>query len=187
MAIRVLIPNNMNRNSSSIVADVPCFSRYVENLSDLDACFSFEQKTALFFFSDGAWSSIDLLMYLFSKVEKVKEICIATYSISEKVANKLQFLLSQNKNLSIYLLVDWKMKLKNPHILMYLKNVGVKVGLADAHAKLTCIVGRETLTVLSSANYSNNKRFEAGVLVSDKDTSAMYVDKIKQLVDDGAY
>lgn len=184
MAIRVKIekqPDIVN----SVAIDIASVSKVIENKKALElALVNVETKT-IFYASDGAWSSIDLLAFLVVKLPKVKEIYISTFSISEKAANNLQFLKSKS-SIKIHLLVDWKMKLKDPDVVSFLRTVCDSFGFSDCHSKLTCLVSDEkTYTVLSSANYTRNKRFESGVIVSDSAVNEMYVAQIKKLIQDG--
>lgn len=184
MGIRVVLDKKV------AIANVAQFdseniSKVIQNKKALaEALINLDDRT-LFYASDGAWSSIDLLGFLLLKLPKVESVYISTFSISEKAANNIEFI-KANSSIKFHLLIDWKMKLKNPDTVLFLENVCDSFGFSDCHSKLTCLVSPDkTYTVLSSANYTRNKRFESGVIVSDVKVSEMYVEQIKKLIVDG--
>lgn len=160
-------------------------SKVIDNKQSLKKVLHNLDTETIFYSSNGAWSSVDLLASLILKLPDVSDVYISTFSISEESANKI-FYLSKNSNINFHLLVDWKMKLKNKNTVLFLQHFCASFGFSDCHSKLTCLVSeKRTHTVLSSANYTKNKRFESGVIVSDAQVSEMYVNQIKNLITNG--
>lgn len=184
MGIRV-VTNKNKVESNSIALNLKNIAKVVENKKKIESSFADLHQKTIFYCSDGYWSAIDLLAYLILQLPNVEDIYISTFSISEKAANNIDFI-KNNSNIRFHLLVDWKMKLKNPDVVLFLENICDSFGFSDCHSKLTCLVSPEkTFTVLSSANYTKNKRFESGVVVSDAKVCKMYSNKIIKLIEDG--
>jgi len=159
--------------------------KLIDNKKTLKKVLDGFANETLFYASDGAWSAIDLLGALLLKLPEVTDIYISTFSISEKAASNMQFI-KENSSIKFHLLVDWKMKLKNPDVVIFLESICDSFGFSDCHSKLTCLVSPgKNYTVLSSANYTRNKRFESGVIVSDAKVSELYVTQIKKLIKNG--
>lgn len=172
-------------NSTTAKNKNTSLAKYIENIKALEATLKSDFKGNLFYMSDGSFSAIDLLMYLVEKNQNVTHVTISTFAISQKAAAYFVKMM-ELRNIQFDILLDWRMNLKNPDLVKYLKVVCHSVGFANIHAKLTCLYGGDaSVTVINSANYTHNKRYESGVITDDSEVCEMYVNKIREIIRNG--
>ena len=113
----------------------------------------------------GAWSHHDLLYYIISKYGPV-HLCAATWTIGNKVVEKLMQLVREKQILSSHFLFDRQIKMQKQkayHLINAQKELNV--GLANLHAKVTVIFNDQIeLTYMGSQNWTSNPRVEVFVL-----------------------
>lgn len=120
--------------------------------------------------SGGDWSMIDLFMGLMQKAVEA-EVFISSYAFSEKPARIICDLVHDGVITALHCLIDSRVDTRSASALTLIQNAAKKCTLIDTHAKVTLIDnGVECFTVVGSANYTTNKRFEAGIISMDKDT-----------------
>lgn len=114
------------------------------------------------FFSNGIISSIEVLNALILGAGEQKvEIIIATWQLGIRDAGLL-LSIARGENTSLKILLDVSYKDRNPKYFNRIKkSMGEKIWLTSNHTKVMLIMyGLKKYTVLSSANFNRNFRFE---------------------------
>jgi hypothetical protein len=120
--------------------------------------------------SGGAWNMIDLFMGILAKVEKA-EVYISSYSFSETPARTICDLVHDGIITNLYCLIDSRVDTRSASALTLIQNCAAKCVLLDTHAKVTLITnGKQHYTIVGSANYTTNKRWETGFICMDPET-----------------
>ena len=137
------------------------------------------------FVSEGRFSGHELLMFLLKDYNHSNaEVYIATWKISEDPAR--QIVQAKNKGIigDLHLLVERRMTIKSPQALQLIQHNTTSFGMADCHAKVFVINDScQPLTVVMSANFSNNPRIEAGVIDTTIEAAEFHVEWIKRNID----
>lgn len=135
------------------------------------------QGKVCYYFSD-EWSLHELLAYLLEQTGKA-DVLISSYSVSE--ASIREFLRLKESGLinSIRCLLDLTVKAHKGGILYFANNVADEIRLTANHSKLI-LIESETLcvTVLTSANFTVNPRYESGSITTDKEVFQFFKNKV---------
>ena len=135
------------------------------------------------YFSDGRWSLHDLLAYLLEQSGK-SVIKISSYSVSE--ASVREFLRLKEKGLisSLHCLLDYTVKPHKGGILYFANNVADEIRMAANHSKIILIDGEFCkFTVLTSANFTVNPRYESGMITNKENVYDFYLKKFSEAFD----
>lgn len=110
------------------------------------------------------WSMHELLDYLL-KLTGPAKVYIATWSISEEAARYLTELVNKRQITELFGLFDFRSTNRHPEAFHLAKQSVSMLRLYPVHAKVTCIVNDDwQICINGSANYTNKKRIEAGVI-----------------------
>ena len=135
------------------------------------------------FVSAGEWSSHDVMVHLLNQTGPA-DIYIATWSFTEIAARIILKQIEEKMIRNIYLLLDWRVKVRTPEVLGLLKFNISTIRLTQCHAKVTAIVNDNWgVAVVGSANYTNNPRIEAGVISCDQDLAEFHKKWISDCID----
>jgi hypothetical protein len=133
--------------------------------------------------SGGTWSMIDMFMGLM-KLSGPCNVYISSYAFSEKPARMICDLVHDGHIKSLHCLIDSRVDTRSASALTLIQNAASKCVLLDTHAKVTLIEnGTDYYTVVGSANYTTNKRFEAGIITMDRDTFNFHLNWITHAMD----
>ena len=142
-----------------------------ENSICKDVIGKLEQNTILQFVTKGEWSTHDLLFHILNQVG-ASEVTIATWSVSSPVVAQIANLLETGLITQLNGLFDWRMKVRCPEAEQFMKFNCAKIRLINCHAKVTVIKNKDwNITIVGSANLTNNPRIESGVIFTDKETA----------------
>lgn len=126
------------------------------------------------FITNGQWSMYDFLLVA---VEKFKpcDVYLSTYSMTEMSARVIGKLVQDGLIRNVTFLMDYKAEARYPNVHQILRNIG-HVHSTQIHAKLLVIRSESGMccSLLGSANWTKNRRIEAGVL----DFSPMFAESI---------
>jgi hypothetical protein len=148
-----------------------------EKFQEIVRGFSYHYATA------GLWSSHDLLFHLLKFTGPAK-VYIATWSITEDPARMLVNGLNSGAILELYGLFDIRVKIRNPETYVFAKHNLCKARLTVCHAKVTVIENEQwNISIVGSANYTNNPRIEAGVISTIPATANFHKDWILKELD----
>lgn len=125
--------------------------------------------------SRGEWSAIDMLLAILALEPLSPIIYMSTYAFSEKPARILANLVDEGKIGMLYCVIDSRVDVRSQAALQLIKGCATKLVMADTHAKVTTIIYPEKrYTIVGSANYTSNKRTEAGIVSTDPAVSIFH-------------
>jgi hypothetical protein len=117
--------------------------------------------------SDGAWSMHDLLIGLLGLTGPA-DVYISSYAMGETPARVIARLKNEGLIKMLYCVLDNRVDVRTAGSLQLIKGIADKYALIDTHAKVTLLLNDEfTVSVVGSANYTENERYEAGIITMD--------------------
>lgn len=117
--------------------------------------------------SEGDWSMHDLLFSLLDYTGPAN-VYLSSYAFSEFPARMIAEYKSRKIIKDLFCLIDKRLDVRSASALTMIKNVATRLELVNTHAKVTVIENDEHLiVVIGSANYTVNKRYECGVIITD--------------------
>lgn len=138
-------------------------SRKLKELVD-----SLQYNSTIHWVSDGDWSMHELLLALLGAWVNT-DVYLSSYAFSEKPARLLADLVNEHRILNLYCLVDNRIDTRSASALTLVQNCSTKTKLVATHAKVTVIEAwNSCYTVIGSANYTENKRYEAGIVCTER-------------------
>lgn len=118
--------------------------------------------------SGGEWSTHDLIFFLLSKIGP-SNLTAATWSVSEAATHKLIEKMEDGLITGTHFLVDWRVRVRTPAFLAVAKHRFSDVRVGNCHAKIFVLDNPGwTVSVVGSANFTNNPRIEAGHLSTNE-------------------
>ncbi|HQM83891.1 MAG TPA: hypothetical protein PLD55_04325 [bacterium] len=130
-----------------------------------------KENECIHYASIAEFSVHDILIRLIELYGNVKIMIIATWSISNKAAEMVVDAKKNGMIEEIKMLLDWRVQVRTPKAkgLLNFNNVEMKVG--NCHAKVFCVEMKsgEKITLLGSANLTNNPRIEAGIITQSSE------------------
>lgn len=123
---------------------------------------------ALHFVTFGRWSMHDLIFYVLKQTGPA-HVKIASWSVAEKAVRTFVSKVESGEILSCEWLLDPRVKVRNPKPLQMIQANFVH-RFAACHAKVTTIENENwNISIVASANLTNNPRIERGVIFPFKD------------------
>jgi hypothetical protein len=124
--------------------------------------------------SDGEWSVHDLLLGLLQETGPA-DVYISSYAFSEYPARLIADLKDRKIIRSLYCLIDSRIDKRSASALNLVRNCADQLKLVNTHAKVTVIENSNyVFCIIGSANYTTNKRYEAGLIISDAVVSSFH-------------
>jgi hypothetical protein len=135
------------------------------------------------FVSYGDWSLYHLADYILSKTGPAR-LYLSTWSISEFSARKLTEWMQSGLLTHIYGLVDARTENRHEAAFQLCKQQFTEMRIFPTHAKV-CVFISETahISIVGSANWTENMRIEAGVLCSGKALATKHAEWISKMVE----
>ncbi len=122
------------------------------------------KNTICFWVSDGSWSMHDMLVSLLN-ITGTAELFIATYAMSETPARIITQLKAAKQITRLTTILDNRVDTRSAGSFQLMKAMSDEMVMVDVHAKVTLIINENwQLAVIGSANYTENKRFETGII-----------------------
>ena len=135
--------------------------------------------------SAGEWSTHELLYHILQQTGTAR-VYIATWSMTETPARWLGEMLNNGMMERLDLVLAFRTKNHHPGAYHLAKQLAACVRLTALHAKVTVIENaHHSISIVGSANYTNNPRIEAGVICMDKEVAAFHKRWIIQLLEKG--
>lgn len=124
------------------------------------------QDNCVVYASGGRWSAHELRAYLLQLTGPAK-VYMTTWAMSEDSARMLLTAIDTGLITELNCIFDRRLPVRKPGIMQLTKRLCTRISLVDCHAKVT-VIRNETwgVTVIGSANDTNNKRIEAGVIIT---------------------
>ena len=112
----------------------------------------------------GEWSMHQMLLALLD-ITGAARVMISSYAMGETPARILAGLKDDKLITELYCVLDDRVDVRNAKSLQLIKNICDGFALVSCHAKVTLIQNELwTVTVIGSANYTENKRYECGII-----------------------
>ncbi len=144
-----------------------------------------KKKFTVFWVSNGNWSMHQLLMALLD-IAGPAVVYISTYALSETPARYLVQLKEAGIITELYCVIDNRVDTRTAATLQVIKAIAKQFSLIDTHAKVTVITNDDwKITVIGSANYTENKRYEADVISCADNAAELQLKWIKKALADG--
>lgn len=128
-----------------------------------------KESNTVYWVSDGAWSMHELLCGLLN-IAGPSEVFISSYAMGETPARLLARLKTDGVIKKLHCLLDNRVDVRTAGSLQLIKGIADKYALIDTHAKVTVIKNDSfSVAVIGSANYTENERYECGVITKNMD------------------
>lgn len=144
---------------------------------------SLQEGKQVHYVSDGDFSMHDIVMELL-KEYKPAELWITTYALREFPVRQLILAQERKDLLCVKMLIDYRAKMRTPEVFQLAQMNVNQIYLTSIHAKVTVIrssVG--TVTVVTSANWTQNPRIECGVISLEKEVAEFHINWIEKVMD----
>ncbi len=115
--------------------------------------------------SDGDWDMHDLLIGLLM-ITGPATVHLSSYAFSEHAARIIVDLKARGMIRELYCLIDSRIDRRSNNALSLLENCATRCKMLSTHAKVTVLSSdKSDMAVVGSANYTTNRRYEAGVII----------------------
>lgn len=123
----------------------------------------------IFYLTDGAWSNIDLVAYIFESTGPAN-LFFTTWSIAADTIAKLNAWKESGLIISIHAILDQGIRNRKPEVLQQARGTFTNLKLIKCHAKVTVIQNEsDSIVLMGSANYTKNPRKETGLIIRNKE------------------
>ncbi|MDP2188567.1 MAG: hypothetical protein Q8J69_07780 [Sphingobacteriaceae bacterium] len=138
------------------------------------------------YFSKGSFNCIDALQKMLEYTGPAS-VQIATWKINEDSARTLLRLKEAGKITNLVGLIDFRTRSMDPQVFQLVQGVFDQLVLSQCHAKVTTAEGAERYAVLlTSANYTNNPRWEFGLISTHPLQVLFYQNALSIAIQDAA-
>jgi hypothetical protein len=143
-----------------------------------------EKGTTVKFVTDGAWSMHQMLEYCLELCGPAK-VMICTWTITEEPVRAIMRMKDKGMIKELSVLVDHRISTRSASAMQLLKAVADDVKLIKSHAKMTVILGEKMwMSIVGSANFSRNRRLEAGTIFTDNESVMFDFMTLNKLIQD---
>ncbi len=127
-----------------------------------------ERGESMHLVSSAEWSSHNLIEHLIEQTGPIA-LWFATWSIGEDGLRSVLRMRDAGSLLSINAVLDWRALTVNPEAVQYVKAQADQFAVYACHAKIYVLRNKSWgLSIVSSANMTNNPRIEASVIAEDR-------------------
>lgn len=133
----------------------------------------------------GRWSMHDMINY-FLQYTGPADVYFTSWSITPKPLKGLIDLKQKGKILNLNGVVDSRIAKTSPDSVAIAKANNIKMKTAEIHAKC-CVIRNQRwgISILSSQNFTLNKRVEAGSVFFSNEVAQFNINWIQNLIDNG--
>lgn len=125
-----------------------------------------EPNACVHWVTEGDWSMHDLLIGLLM-ISGPATVYLSSYAFSEYPARIINDMKDRKMITKLYCLIDSRIDKRSASALTLVQNCSDKCKMVNTHAKVTLIISDTIeLAVISSANYTTNRRYETGVIIA---------------------
>jgi hypothetical protein len=176
-------PVEVSTGGGMIAGDLQVIMNTTSELKEV--IFHVRDKHNVIWVSNRNWSMHQLLMALLD-ITGPAEVHIATFAMGETPARILLQLKESGLITKLYCAIDNRVDTRSAGSLQLIMSICDNYSLDDIHAKVTVIENAEwTITVIGSANYTENKRKEAGIVMNTREAAEQQLLWIKESLRDG--
>lgn len=138
----------------------------VMNLTDSNRC--------VLWLTDGDWSMHDMLAAILERTGPA-DVFLSSYAFSEYPARLIADMKNRGVIRELHCLIDKRLDVRSASALNIIRNIATRLQLVNTHAKVTVVEnGEHMIAVVGSANYTSNKRYESGVIFTDRDAALFH-------------
>ena len=120
------------------------------------------------YFTGGKWSNHHLLQHLLEQSGPA-DVLLTTWTITEAPVRVMQELLANGTIRSLTMLTDDRIRSRCAQAWQLMQTLPATVHLSKCHAKVTVVLNEtHGFLVVSSQNFTNNPRIEAGTVIFDR-------------------
>jgi len=131
------------------------------------------------FWTDGKWSYHQLIKQLILQVGK-SDVYLSTWAITEEPLRVIHKLKQEGKIGKLWGIFDYRLSERSPKGYAFAKEFFDEIILIENHSKVTVIDNEFIpISVIGSANWTKNKRLEAGVILTNNETSQQFITLFK--------
>ncbi len=124
--------------------------------------------------SAGLWAMHELLFHLLAMTGPAR-VTLATWSMSETAVRQIVNGIDAGLITELHALLDGRVRVRTPEVLAFLKCQAARVRITSNHAKVTVIQNDSwQVCVVSSANMTNNPRYEASVVDAHPEAAQLH-------------
>ena len=124
--------------------------------------------------------SHDVFDFLLKKVKRADKMIIGSFAITEAYVRRI--IRNRNRIGEVELLLDFTIASRNPRIMLFAENNVDELYLTNNHSKFIYVNGSgQQYVAIMSNNATNNHRFESGVILSDPEFIADFLDGIEKM------
>jgi hypothetical protein len=135
--------------------------------------------------SNGKWSAHHMLLALLN-ITGPSDLHISTYALSETPARHFIQLKETGIIRSLKMVLDNRVDTRTASTLQIIKSIADDYCLIASHAKVTVIENDQwNIAVVGSANYTENERYEAGLISCTEQATEYQKRWIKKALKDG--
>lgn len=144
-----------------------------------------EPNATAYWVSNGDWSMHELLLEILN-ITGAAEVWLSSYAMSETPARILSQLKTAGMIKKLFCVLDNRIDVRTAGSFQLMKSISDRLVLVDTHAKVTVVQNDQwSVAVIGSANYTENKRYEAGILTLHKPAVEMQLRWINKALNDG--
>ncbi len=141
------------------------------------------QGDTLVFATNGQWSSHELLRHCLQSTGPAK-VALTTWAVTEDPLRMIHQLINSGQITEFSCVFDYRTQKRKPEALQFAQSIKAQVKLTHCHAKILVIQNDTwSITVVSSANFTNNPRLEAGTIFTSKAVADFYLSVIQKELD----
>lgn len=139
---------------------------------------------SIFFHTEGAWSNIHLLEYILHQIGTSK-VYFSTWSISIAAIRCLKEWQENDLISDLFAVLDRGIRNRKPEIYQQCVANFENLKFAKCHAKVCVIENKNfSFTLMGSANFTENPRIEAGILIEDQNIASQNIEWILKALKD---
>jgi hypothetical protein len=144
-----------------------------------------EPDATSYWVSNGDWSMHELLLEILN-ITGEATVHLSSYAMSETPARMLAQLKTAGTIKKLYCVLDNRIDVRTAGSFQLMKSISDKLVLVETHAKVTVVQNEDwNIAVVGSANYTENKRYEAGILTLYKPAVDMQLKWMDKALKDG--
>lgn len=141
------------------------------------------QGDTIAYATGGQWSSHEMLRYCLQTTGPAR-VALTTWAVTEDPLRMIHQLINSGQITAFDCVFDYRTEKRKPEALQFAKSIEARVKLSHCHAKILVIQNDTwSITVVSSANFTNNPRLEAGTIFTSKAAADFYLSIIQKEFD----
>lgn len=144
-----------------------------------------QNDSLIYWVTSGEWSMHDMLVSILN-ITGAADVLISTYAMSEMPARILAQLKEAKMITSLKVLLDNRVDTRTAGSYQLMMSMCNELALTETHAKVTVIQNSDWhVAVIGSANYTENKRLECGIITTFEAAVNMQHNWITKALKDG--